>query len=104
MAKTANLNIRIDPETKIGAERLFSSFGITVTDAVNIFLRQALVVGGLPFEMKQPRFNAETEAAIREAREIAAGRVISNGYSSAKELFTEIDTTCSHAQRSPAGR
>ena len=38
MAKTANINIRIEPETKKSAEELFSSFGITLTDAVNIFL------------------------------------------------------------------
>lgn len=37
MAKTANINVRIDPETKAGAEKLFASFGITVTDAINIF-------------------------------------------------------------------
>ncbi|MDR1776672.1 MAG: type II toxin-antitoxin system RelB/DinJ family antitoxin [Desulfovibrio sp.] len=94
MAKTANLNIRIDPETKSGAEQLFSSFGITVTDAVNIFLRQSLMVGGLPFEMKKPRFNRETEAAIREARAIASGGIAAKGYSSAKELFADLDAEC----------
>jgi DNA-damage-inducible protein J len=94
MAKTANLNIRVDPETKLGAERLFSNFGITVTDAVNIFLRQSLMVGGLPFEMKQPRFNQETETALREARDIASGKIVTKSYSSAKELFTELDAKC----------
>jgi DNA-damage-inducible protein J len=94
MAKTANLNIRIDPETKSGAERLFSSFGITVTDAVHIFLRQSLMVGGLPFEMKQPRFNRETEAALQEAREIASGRIAAKGYASSQELFAELDAEC----------
>jgi len=64
MARSANLHMRIDPETKQGAEQLFSSFGITMTDAVMMFLRQSLMVGGLPFEMRQPRDNAETEAAI----------------------------------------
>jgi len=38
MAKTASLNIRIDPETKANAEKLYSEFGITITDAVNMFL------------------------------------------------------------------
>ena len=95
MAKTANLNIRIDPETKSGAEQLFSSFGITVSDAVTIFLRQSLMVGGLPFEMKQPRFNQETENALREARDIASGKLTTKNYSSAKELFTELDAECS---------
>ncbi|MDR2043262.1 MAG: type II toxin-antitoxin system RelB/DinJ family antitoxin [Clostridium sp.] len=73
MAKTASLNIRIDPETKKGAEELFAAFGITVTDAVNMFLRQSLMEGGLPFELKQPRYNAETEAAMRECDEMLAG-------------------------------
>ena len=94
MAKTANLNIRIDPETKSGAEQLFSSFGITVTDAINIFLRQSLMVGGLPFEMKQPRFNVVTETAMREARAIASGKIDAKGYSSAKDLFAELDSEC----------
>ncbi|GHS85361.1 hypothetical protein AGMMS49957_01310 [Synergistales bacterium] len=91
MAKTASLNIRIDPETKSGAERLFSQFGITVTDAVNMFLRQSLMVGGLPFELKQPRYNMETEAAIQEAREIMAGRIKTKAYHSARELSEELD-------------
>ena len=94
MAKTANLNIRIDPETKSSAEQLFSCFGITVTDAVTIFLHQSLMVGGLPFEMKQPRFNRETEAALQEARGIASGKITGKGYHSAKELFAELDAQC----------
>ncbi|MDR0934474.1 MAG: type II toxin-antitoxin system RelB/DinJ family antitoxin [Burkholderiaceae bacterium] len=91
MAKTATLNIRISPETKAGAERLFSSFGITLTDAVNIFLHQSLMEGGLPFEMKRPRFNAETEAAIIEARNIMSGKTKAKSYASAKELFADLD-------------
>lgn len=90
MAKTSNLNIRIDPETKQGAERLFSNFGITVSDAINIFLRQSLMVGGLPFEMKL-QYNADTEAAMQESRDITSGKISSKGYASAKELFTELD-------------
>ena len=53
MAKTANINIRIEPETKATAEKLFSSFGITITDAINIFLNKSIMEGGLPFELKQ---------------------------------------------------
>jgi DNA-damage-inducible protein J len=91
MAKTASLNIRIDPETKSGAEQLFSQFGITVTDAVNMFLRKSLMVGGLPFELRQPRYNMETEAAIKETRGILAGRIKTKAYHSAKELSEELD-------------
>jgi len=91
MVKTANLSIRIDPQTKKGAEQLFSTFGITISDAVNIFLHQSLMVGGLPFEMKQPRYNAETEAAMQEARDIMSGKKKAKSYSSADELFEELD-------------
>ena len=91
MVKTANLNIRIDPQTKQGAEQLYSNFGITISDAVNIFLRQSLLVGGLPFEMKQPRYNDETEAAIQEARDIMSGKKKSKSYSSASRTGTHSD-------------
>lgn len=92
MAKTASLNIRIDPETKAGAERLYRSFGITVTDAVNMFLRQSLIVGGLPFDLRQYRYSDETEAAMREADDIIAGRIQSKPYSSLQEMIDEIET------------
>ncbi|MDO5422596.1 MAG: type II toxin-antitoxin system RelB/DinJ family antitoxin [Eubacteriales bacterium] len=91
MAKTATINVRIDPETKSSAEKLFSSFGITLTDAINIFLHKSIMEGGLPFEMKQPRYNAETEAAINEARAILSGQVQTTRYPSAHALFEELD-------------
>ena len=91
MAKTANINIRIDPEIKMQAEQLFSCFGITITDAINIFLHKSIMEGGLPFEMRQPRYNAETEAALDEARAIMDGRVQAKRYSSAHALFEELD-------------
>ena len=91
MAKSADLHIRIDPETKKNAENLFSIFGITVTDAVIMFLRQAILVGGLPFELKQPRYNAETEAAMQEARDIRAGKIKTKVYHSVAEMNADID-------------
>lgn len=91
MAKTANINVRIDPETKSSAEKLFASFGITISDAINIFLRKSIMEGGLPFEMKQPRYNAETEAAMQETRAIISGQIQAKQYSLAHELFEELD-------------
>ncbi|MED9782160.1 MAG: type II toxin-antitoxin system RelB/DinJ family antitoxin [Peptococcaceae bacterium] len=91
MAKTANLNIRIDPATKHEAEQLFSCFGMTVSEAVTIFLHQSIMEGGLPFAVKQPRFNAETEAAMQEARDITSGKIAAKSYASVRELFDELD-------------
>ena len=91
MIKSATLHMRIDPETKSNAEQLFSAFGITISDAVTIFLRQSLMVGGLPFEVRQPRYNAETEAAIQEAREIMNGKVQTKIYATVAEMNADID-------------
>ena len=66
MAKTSVINIRIEAEIKKQIESLFSNFGISVSDAVNIFFHQSLMQGGLPFQMQLPKPNAETIAAIND--------------------------------------
>ncbi len=91
MAKTASINIRIEPEIKAQAEALFSSFGISISDAVNIFLHKSLMDGGIPFALRQPRFNAETEAAMREARDISVGRLPAKRYHSVEEFLEDLD-------------
>ena len=90
MSKTAMLNIRTDPDVKRRAESIYQSFGITLTDAVNIFLRKSIMEGGLPFEMRSPAPSAETLAAMRETEDILAGRVQAKRYSSASELFADL--------------
>ncbi|MCH5210906.1 MAG: type II toxin-antitoxin system RelB/DinJ family antitoxin [Oscillospiraceae bacterium] len=62
MAKTSHINIRIDPETKSQAEILFGKFGMTVSEAVNVFLHQSIMYGGIPFELRVP--NGETMEAL----------------------------------------
>lgn len=92
MAKTANINLRIDPVKKQQAESLFSSFGISVTDAINIFLNTSIMEGGFPFQIKQPHYNQETELAMEEARQIALGNIQTKSYASVTELFNDLDS------------
>lgn len=47
--KTSTFQMRINPEIKNEAERIFSQCGMSMTDAVNVFLQQTLNVGGMPF-------------------------------------------------------
>ena len=91
MSKTANINIRIEPEVKKESEELFGSFGISVTDAINIFLHTSLMQGGFPFVIKQPKYNKETEDAMQEARDILAGKIQAKTYHSVEELVNELD-------------
>ena len=88
MAKTANINVRIEPEVKQRAENLFNSFGISVTDAINIFLHTSIMEGGF---IKQPRYNTETESAMQEVRDIISGNIQTKTYHSTKELFEDLD-------------
>ncbi|ETT58543.1 RelB/DinJ family addiction module antitoxin [Paenibacillus sp. FSL R7-277] len=50
MAQT-NINIRIDEDLKKEAELLFSDLGLNMTTAINIFVRQSLRQGGIPFKI-----------------------------------------------------
>ena len=91
MAKTASLSIRIDPEAKSAADVIYSRFGISIADAVNIFIHKSIIVGGLPFDMTLPMYNQETLAAMQEARDIADGKIKSKSYSSLQKMINEID-------------
>ena len=91
MAATTPTQIRIDKNIKEEANALFSTLGLDMSSAVNMFLRQCILRGGLPFAVEVPRYNRETELAMIEAREIMSGKLDARRYSSTKELFDELD-------------
>lgn len=62
--KTATFQMRINPEVKAEAEKVFSRCGLTFTDAVNVFLQQALNVGGMPFVVASDSREALRNQAI----------------------------------------
>ena len=92
MAKTAMINIRTDAETKKEIEDLYSAFGISVSDAVNIFFRQSLMQKGLPFAMQIPRYNAETLAAIEEVVKMKQNPQLYKSFDSVETLFEELNS------------
>jgi len=68
MNKNKMVNARVDANVKEIAESIFAAIGITMSDAINVFLRQAVYYGGFPFAVKVP--NPETIAAIEEGRRL----------------------------------
>lgn len=86
---TTNLNIRTDKEVKEKSERLFDELGLNMTTAVNMFLRQAIRVNGIPFEVKADTPNAETLAALDELKE-ARKQKDKKTYDSFSELLAEV--------------
>lgn len=47
--KTGTFQMRINPEIKEQLENIYAKNGLTLTDAINVFLQQSLHAGGLPF-------------------------------------------------------
>jgi len=90
MPKNAIINIRTEGEIKRQIENLFSQFGITISDAVNIFFHQALMQNGFPFTPKIPVPNATTLAAMAEVEEMlqtGSGR----SFHSMEELLADLN-------------
>ena len=64
---------------------------MTLPEAVKIFFEQSLLVGGIPFDVRMPRYNRETEEAMQESRDILSGKIDAKAYHSAKEFFDDMD-------------
>jgi DNA-damage-inducible protein J len=60
------VQFRTDETTKAQSNAIFQQLGITMSDAINMFLRQSILHGGLPFELKVPQYNAVTLAALAD--------------------------------------
>jgi DNA-damage-inducible protein J len=66
------LHVRIDADTKTLATEALAAMGLSVSEAVRLFLRRVVIDQRLPLEMKVP--NAETRAAMEESRALLAAR------------------------------
>lgn len=85
----AVLQIRTDAEIKAKCDALFKELGITISDAVNMFLRQCLIHEGIPMEIKRQRPNAATLQALAEAKQLEQDPN-KKVYSNFQELLSEV--------------
>ena len=66
--KTATINVRMLPELKAEAERVFDYHGLTLPEAITVFVKHSCYAGGFPFELKHaPYTDPESMEALREA-------------------------------------
>ena len=68
MAKNETLHIRVNENIKASAEKTLEILGISISEAVNMFLHQIPLVGGLPFEVKAPL--APESVIVRSAEDL----------------------------------
>ena len=55
MNKSTTFTFRLNPEVKKEASDLYESLGITLSDAINLFLHQSIREGGLPFDLRRQK-------------------------------------------------
>ena len=68
---TVPTQVRIDEELKKQSMELFAQLGIDMSSAINMFLKQCVMRGGLPFAVEIPQYRSEVLEAMEEARRIS---------------------------------
>lgn len=94
---TTNISIRMDKDVKAQADALFTELGMNLTTAFNIFVRQSLREGKIPFEVSLNQPNKDTVAAMLEAERIARDPSI-KGYDNLDELFSDLNNKPPHSR------
>ncbi len=87
---TSPTQVRIDSEIKEQASKLFDSLGLDMSSAVNLFLHQCILRGGLPFSVELPQYSTDTLEAILEAKRISRDTSV-KGYKTLEELKAALD-------------
>lgn len=87
MATTSMVHVRVDENIKLEATETLALMGISVSDAVRVFLTRVVAEKQLPFLLKVP--NPETHAAMMEADAIANGR--KDRFATADELLNDLE-------------
>ena len=87
---TTNINVRVDADLKRSADTLFTDLGLTMSSAINMFLRSAVSHEGIPFEVKRMTPNTETIAALSEYDDMKRDKAGYKRYETFDELMDEV--------------
>ena len=87
---TTPTQIRIDADIKKQATDLFNELGLDMSGAVNLFLHQCVLRGGLPFSVEIPRYSRRTLDAMDEARRISRDPDV-KGYTNMDDLRKALE-------------
>ncbi|AVM68584.1 type II toxin-antitoxin system antitoxin, RelB/DinJ family [Lachnospiraceae bacterium oral taxon 500] len=95
LAKTANVNVRIQENIKKQAEDILEIIGIPRATAIDMFYRQIILNKGLPFSLTIPK----NVPILEDMNEKAFNLMMANGYSQAlqgdsyniDEVFDELE-------------
>lgn len=83
MEKTATLNLRVNPTVKKNAEEVLKNLGITMSTAIDIYLNQIYLTGGIPFKITLPKESLSIDTDLMSTDEIQ--EKLQEGYNDFKE-------------------
>ncbi len=87
MTTTTMVHVRVDENIKTQAAETFALMGLSISDAVRVFLTRVVADKQMPFDLKVP--NKVTRGAMAEAEDIVKTRKAR--FKSAKELFHALE-------------
>ena len=87
---SVSMNIRMDKTIKEQAQELFSEFGLDMTTAINMFLRQSIREQKIPFELKLNIPNNETLEALNEVKQMKENPSIGKSYDNVDDMIKEL--------------
>lgn len=70
MEKTTTLNLRVNPDVKRRAEEVLSQIGMPMSTAIDIYLKQIAMIGGIPFAVTLPKAPVSINADLMTVDDI----------------------------------
>jgi DNA-damage-inducible protein J len=85
--QTAMLHVRVDEKTKQDAQQALKAMGMSVSDAVRLFLNRVVADQAFPLELKVP--NAKTQTAMAEAEQLIQAKQAR--FDQLEDLFNDLE-------------
>ena len=91
--KSANVNVRLYPDIKQEVENIFAYHGLTLPEAITVFINHARHAGGFPFDLRGARWqDPDSLAALEECKQMEANPAAHKRFKNAEELFADLDS------------
>ena len=96
MEKSATLNLRVNPTVKKQAEEVLAQLGMPMSTAIDIYLKQIYLTGGIPFPVSLPKVPASINADLMSKEELRAALqagyddMLAGNVQDATEAFVEF--------------
>lgn len=85
MARTAHIQIRVEPGIKSEVEKILKTIGLSTSEAFNIFMRQIIMEKGIPFKLSVPN-----KATMKSLNNIIAGKNLSKEYTDVEDMLSDL--------------